>query len=117
MTKKTYRILYWTPRVISILFIIFISLFSFDVFGTGAGFWKTLLALFVHLIPSFALLAALIIAWKYELVGAAIFFGFAAWYIWQTVEHPSWWPIISGPAIVTGLLFMADWVYKKRVIG
>jgi len=43
---------------------ILISLFAFDVFGTGAGFFKTLLALLMHLIPSFLLIIAIVYSWK-----------------------------------------------------
>jgi len=45
MTKASKRVLYWTPRTLSIAFIAFLSLFALDVFGPGQGFWKTLLAL------------------------------------------------------------------------
>jgi hypothetical protein len=39
------RILLWTPRVLSLLFALFVSLFALDVFGQGYGFWQTTLAL------------------------------------------------------------------------
>ena len=52
MNKPTKRLLFWTPRIMCILFAVFVSLFAFDVFGEGYGFWKTLLALLMHLIPT-----------------------------------------------------------------
>jgi len=52
MNKPTKRLLFWTPRIMCILFAVFVSLFAFDVFGEGYGFWKTPLALLMHLIPT-----------------------------------------------------------------
>lgn len=115
MNKKIYKAIYWAPRALSILFVVFLSLFALDVFGTGASFWQTLLALFIHLIPSLVLLAAALLAWHYELVGAAIFSLFGAWYIFEAWEHPSWWLIIALPAFLVGGLYWASWYYEKRV--
>jgi hypothetical protein len=39
MNESKRRMLFWTPRLLSILFAIFISLFALDVFGEGYGFW------------------------------------------------------------------------------
>ena len=55
------RFLFWLPRVLSALFAAFISLFALDVFGAGYGLWETIWALFVHLIPTWLILAALAI--------------------------------------------------------
>ena len=60
------RFLFWLPRVLSALFAAFISLFALDVFGAGYGFWETIWALFVHLIPTWLILAALAISWRWE---------------------------------------------------
>jgi len=45
MATTADRTVYWLPRLLSIAFILFLSLFSLDVFGEGYGFWNTLLAL------------------------------------------------------------------------
>ncbi len=57
------KILYWTPRVLGILFAVFISIFALDVFGEY-GFPEVLVALFMHLIPTFLVVGVLLIAWK-----------------------------------------------------
>jgi hypothetical protein len=36
-------ILYWAPRLLGILFSLFVSIFALDVFGQGYGFWEPLL--------------------------------------------------------------------------
>src|ERR1035441_3495384 len=52
MKTSTKRFLFWTPRIICILFACFVSIFALDVFQENHGFWNTLLALLIHLIPT-----------------------------------------------------------------
>ena len=42
MNKSVKPVLFWTPRILCILFAIFISLFALDVFGEGYGFFRVL---------------------------------------------------------------------------
>ena len=72
MTKSN-KFIFWAPRIISILFILFLSLFSLDVFEGDYGFWGTIFGLIMHNIPVFILTILLIISWKHELVGAITF--------------------------------------------
>ncbi len=118
MNKTLKQILFWAPRVAGILFVLFISLFAFDVFGEGLGFWGTLLALFMHLLPSILLAIAIYIAWKREWVGALLFIGWAIWYVafFRDRDFPwSVYAIIAGIPAVIGLLFLADWVWRKQI--
>ncbi len=66
------KLLHWLPRVLCILAILFVSLFALDAFAPGLTIWQQLGAFVIHLIPSFVLLALLLIAWKWELVGGII---------------------------------------------
>lgn len=59
------KFFYWAPRILTIGFVLFISMFALDVFSEYSGH-KVLVPLFIHLIPSFVLLGALGIAWKHE---------------------------------------------------
>jgi hypothetical protein len=85
------QLLFWTPRVLSIAFIAFLSLFALDVFAENLGFWQTALALFMHLIPSMVLIAALVFAWRWEWIGAALF------------------GVIAFPAFLIAGLFLTNW--------
>lgn len=51
MTKKINRFVYWLPRILSIIFILFLSLFSLDVISPELSFWEILVGLFMHNIP------------------------------------------------------------------
>jgi hypothetical protein len=70
--KTSTKVLYWTARILCILAILFISLFALDSVSSERTFWQNATSLIMSLIPSFVLLAALIIAWKWEKTGGII---------------------------------------------
>ncbi|HTX91278.1 MAG TPA: hypothetical protein VMC09_08680 [Anaerolineales bacterium] len=117
MNKSLKSFLFWTPRVLSILFILFVGLFSLDVFETKAGFWATLLGFLIHNIPTFILIAALILAWRWEWVGAALFIGFGIWYIAASWGRFDWTAplLLGGIPILVGLFYLVSWVWRKRI--
>jgi hypothetical protein len=116
MKKINQRIIYWLPRALSILFILFISLFSFDVFSEGYNIWKTILAFLIHNIPTLILVVLLIISWRWEWIGTIVFNALAVFYvIWAWGNFPgSTYLIIAGPLVLIGFLFMLSWVFKVK---
>jgi hypothetical protein len=58
---------------LGIVFILFVSVFAGDVFGEGNSILETLTALVIHLIPSFLLLAALLISWRWSWAGFRLY--------------------------------------------
>jgi hypothetical protein len=116
MNKNLKKILFWTPRIAGILFILFISMFALDIFDEQLGFWGTIVGLFMHLIPSVLLTIALIIAWRWEWVGAVLFIGWAIWYV--TFMRGFYWVayvVIAGLPALIGLLFLAGWIWRKEI--
>ncbi|MGI6413103.1 MAG: DUF7670 domain-containing protein [Syntrophomonadaceae bacterium] len=119
--KKTGKVLYWIPRILSILFICFLTIFSFDVFEPGKGIGEILLGLFMHNIPSIIMAVLLAIAWKKEIVGAVSYFGAGLLYIGLVVINSdlpwyiaiTWSLTISGPAFIIGALFLISWGKRK----
>ena len=116
MKKTTYPVLFWASRGMVILLAIFISLFALDVFGEGYDFWQTLLALFMHLLPTFTVLLALAIAWRWERIGGILFIGLGACYIIGFSGRFNWsiYLIIAGPLFLAGLLFLVSSKVKAR---
>jgi len=121
MNQLSKRALFWTPRALSILFIAFLSLFALDVFDGHSGFWQTVLALTMHLIPSFVLIAALVLAWRWEWIGAALYGAAGLLYVWWVVSMSRpvpaamrliWILTIAGPAFVIAGLFLANWLKR-----
>ena len=75
MNNKHNKLIYWIPRWIGILYILFLSIFTLDAFTAGAGFWNNLLAFLIHMLPSIFVLVVLILAWRWPLPGGISFFG------------------------------------------
>ncbi len=124
MSLYSQRALFWTPRALSIAFVIFLSLFSLDVFDEHLGFWQTAAALSLHLLPVFVLSAALVLAWRWEWIGALLYAATGLLYVlWVvSVSRPispavrlSWIAIIAFPAFVIAGLFLTGWLRRTEV--
>jgi hypothetical protein len=107
--------LLWSPRIAAILFTILISLFAFDVFGTGAGFFKTLLALIMHLIPSFLLITAIVFSWKRPWIGGMFMIVLGiVYFIWAQYNTRAA-AFIYIVLFIIGALFLASWFLRKQI--
>ncbi len=117
MNTSTKRLLFWTPRVLCILFAMFLSLFALDVFSEGYGFWETILALLIHLVPVYIVVIVLVIAWRWEWVGAILFIASALFYlVWAWGRfHWSAYLVISGPLVLLSVLFLFNWIYRAQL--
>lgn len=63
----------WAPRVAGSAYVLFLSLLALDVFEEGLGPMETSLALFMHLVPAFLVLLALVLAWRWPGSGGLLF--------------------------------------------
>lgn len=124
MSHLSKRCLFWAPRALSIVFVAFLSLFAMDVFSEHLGLWRTALALTMHLIPSFVLIAALILAWRWEWIGAALYAAAGLLYVvWvASMSRPVppamrliWALCIAGPAFLIAGLFLANWMKHSEL--
>lgn len=116
MKAHSRNLVYWAPRILTILFAGFISLFALDVFGTGAGFWETLGGFAIHLIPTALIIVALVLAWRWEWLGAVLFAALGIAYMVMTGlrEHWSAYLIICGSLFVTAALWLLAWLRRKK---
>lgn len=119
MKKRINKYLYWIPRILSIIFILFLMLLSLDIFEMNLGFWGTMVGLFMHNLPALFLLVVLIISWKYEIIGGIFFILAGILYIILLMKNPFEWYMllwalqISGIAFLIGILFLVNW-YKNK---
>lgn len=124
MSEAGRRALFWAPRVLSIAYILFLSMFALDVFTETHGFWRILGAVIIHLLPSLILVAGLILAWRWEWIGAALYGAAGAVYI-SWVLHRSlssgtkltWILLIAMPAFFVATLYMANWLRRGELHG
>jgi hypothetical protein len=123
--KSVNKFIYWTPRILSIIFVFFLFLFSLDIFEMGLNFWETLIALFIHNIPALILLAIVIVSWRCEIVGGIAFILAGLAYIVMLLRtilmnsphewYMLFWSVtISGPAFLIGILFLIGWFRKIK---
>jgi len=123
--KKTTKVIHWLPRIICILAILFVSMFALDAFEAELTIWQQIGAFLMHLIPSFILLALLIIAWKWEFIGGIIFaligLGFSPFIFMHNYKmNQSVWHslttilIITMPFVIVGILFIVSHNKKKK---
>jgi hypothetical protein len=123
MTKPN-KFIFWAPRILLILFALFLGIFSFDVFDSCNGFFECVLGLFMHNLPSLILLVILAISWKHELVGAVIFIilgsiciiGIIVSLLLSPIEMIN--PILIIGSVVfflIGILFFIGWKQKKKI--
>jgi len=125
LMKTTTKILFWIPRILCIAAILFISLFSLDAFEPGKPFGEQILAFIIHLVPSFILIAMLVVAWKWELIGGVIIMatgiGFTPFIFINNFNHNhSFWMslsiilVITVPFILTGALFIISHFVRRK---
>ena len=112
--KKGYRVIYWTPRILCIVFALFISMFALDVFSEGYTGLEIVLALFMHLVPTYIIVALLLVAWKWEWIGAIAFCGLGVYYVLMTRGRMPLitYLLIPGPSFVISLLFLLSWLWR-----
>jgi len=122
---RTVLLLYWAPRVLTILAILFVSMFSLDAFHAGVPLKTQVLDWLMHMIPSFVLIIILVIAWKWEKIGGIIFLSlglaFSPYVFWgnYSMNHSIWMSLliiltITLPFVLVGVLFMLSHHTRRK---
>jgi hypothetical protein len=103
--------------VLCIAFALFLSMFALDVFEEGHSVGQVAIALFMHLIPVYMVIAALLIAWRWEWTGAVLFTGLGILYIYMTWNRAPLlaYIFIAGPAFLLAALFLTNWIYRGEL--
>jgi hypothetical protein len=110
------RCLLWSPRVLGLLFAVFVSVFALDAFAAGQSIEQQLGAFLIHLIPTYLVLLAVVVGWRWQRIGGLIFVCLGGLYmamVWPA-PHWSWFALISGPLFVIGVLFLVDGLFGTR---
>ena len=108
MKQVRKKLLFWAPRILCILFALFVSVFAFDVFSPDVPFGRAITGFLVHLIPVYLLIGVLILAWRWEWIGVVGTIILSALYIFMTKASEHWLAYLSliGPMLLIGLLFL-----------
>ena len=112
VSPRLAKIIHWAPRIGAILIILFISLFSLDVFEMDGSALELLGGFLIHNIPSIIMIILLVIAWKRPAIGFAAFLVagvvFALFFIRDLDSLPSLLIFVFPILLIAGLFF-ADW--------
>jgi hypothetical protein len=95
----------WLPRAGGIGIALFLALFAFDAFEGQESLGERAIALTMHLLPNFACLGLVAVAWKRPWVGAVGFGTLALGYFALAHEHLDWVALISGPLALVAALY------------
>ena len=112
----------WIPRVLTIIYIIFISMFSLDVFQSGKSIWIILGGFVVHNFPSIILLLIFILTWNrpliigifYTVISIIFTFFFKTYheiYVFLFISLP---PFAAGASYL--IIFFTAWKASKEPI-
>ena len=117
MKRPVKRLLFWAPGILCILFAVWTSLFALDVFEEGYGFWETILALLMHLIPTGIIVVVLAISWRREWVGGVLFTVLGALYlVWSWGRFTGLTILMmSGTLWVVAVLFLINWLLRAEL--
>ena len=116
MNKSLKKALFLTPRVLGILFILFVSLFALDIFEMNLGFWGTIVGLLMHLLPSIAMTIALVLAWKYEWIGEILFAVVGGWFLRvSTPGDVMFYFVFIGIPLLIAVLLLLGWIYRGKI--
>ncbi len=114
------RLLFWAPRILCILAILFVSMFALDAFAPELTIWQQIGGFLIHLIPTYVLIALLAVAWRWEYVGGIIYtlagLGFGVLIFFTNYSRNQFslaqslvnTVIIALPFVVVGVLFILD---------
>jgi hypothetical protein len=121
MSNFSKRLLFWTPRILSIACIALLCLFMIGAASDEKlGFWMTIKIL----APVPVLIAGLILAWRWEWIGAALFGIAGLFLIAWNVSQPRPFPLLmklilslaSGlPALIIAGLFLVNWLKRSEL--
>ena len=115
MTKRSGKLLLWSPRILAILVCLFLSVFSLDAFQGGKIFIQALPDFAIHLAPTLILLVVVGASWRWEWMGGLVFTGLAVTYTYFARNHVGWIPVIAGPLLIVGILYFWSWVHHKEL--
>ena len=96
-------LLRWSPRVLGLLLSAFLAMFAMDAIHEGVT------SLLMHAAPALVALTVVALSWRWPWIGGVVFVAGAALYAATTLRRPDWILTISGPLLVTGILFLLSW--------
>jgi hypothetical protein len=113
------KLLFWSPRILTLLFIVFLLVPLREVATEKGDFWKLALSALIHLIPPAIIGLLLAISWRWALVGAMAFAVLGSTYIilaWGRFSI-AMYLTFSGPMFLMSFLYFLNWWRRGLTFG
>ena len=116
INKKKDKILFFVPRILMIVYIIFISMFAFDVFNENQMFLESLIELCIQLIPSIMLSIILWYAWNNQKNGGFLLIGVGVIFtlFFELYTNFTTFLMLGVPIFISGILFLLNYQLKNE---
>jgi thiol:disulfide interchange protein len=100
--------LIWIARILMVAFILFLTMFSLDVFSMEGTLLEKLGGFVMHSIPSFILVAVLLVSWRSPVLSGLLALAFAPTFAlrWR-LRGIAELAMLVLPLVVVGVLFVA----------
>lgn len=109
MSPRLRQLIFWLPRVLGAFYAAFIGVFALDVWDMAGSFWYKLGGFLIHLVPTYILVAVLVVAWLKPKVGGIFYLVlavlFSVYFHWQALTFV----MLGLPMVAIGILFLLDW--------
>ena len=118
MTQRTRDILYWSPRLLSLIVVGIAAKNLADWISPDKGFGENLLSVLVHLIPALLVLGVVALSWRREWIAGTFFVLLGLLRAAKDVAAGSanhLWLATFG--VFLGLLFVLNWKYRDELRG
>lgn len=98
----------WIPRIIVIAYILFLMLFTFDVFSMNGGVLEKIGGFLIQALPSILMAVFLALCWNRLLVSGWIFIGVAVFFtfFFKSYSGALNFLMITAPPLAAGILFL-----------
>lgn len=109
------KIILIIARILSVLFAFFLGFFALDVFESKESFWRIVLGLCIHLLPTWIMLIVLWVSWKREWIGAVVCFLLGGAYVVIAWGKFHWmaYLLIAGPLFLLSALYTFSALKKQ----
>ncbi len=106
---RTEEAVLWTARILALGICVFLALLALDAGEGDRPTSGTVAKGVIHLLPSLALLAIVVLTWRRPWIAGVVLVGLAVVYA-VIVRRFDWVLVISGPLLSAGLLFFWSWL-------
>lgn len=114
MRPFIHKTINWLPRILGVLFSVFLGLFATDVFNEAYKIRQAIGAFIIHLLPSIFLFTFTLIGWRWPRWGAFLFTVTGVTFL--TYFHNPWQIdlILVAPQFLVAILFGISFLLKNK---